>query len=406
MGRMTDMWSDTTFTIHQIDGRARTGRLQLPRGEVLTPAFMPVGTQATVKSLDPLDLRSIGAQIVLANTYHLMLRPGADLIERFGGVSRFMRWEGPVLTDSGGFQVFSLAANRRLSRSGVTFHSHLDGSRHELSPERAMALQIQFGSDITMALDVCVGYGASEREQVEAMRLTHEWLPRNIAAFAEHAERSSHRGVLFGICQGGFRPDRRQESARYLSDLGVAGCAIGGLSVGEPKEVMAEMLDASVESLPAEKPRYLMGVGSPEDLWNGVAAGIDMFDCVLPTRVARRGALYTPSGRISVTAARMRDQDESVDATCDCYTCQTFSVAYLNHLFRARELLGYRLASIHNLRFIQRQMEDIRLAIESETFADARARFLAGYRTADQTVAAEQRARFRQRRGAEELSDT
>jgi queuine tRNA-ribosyltransferase len=398
MGRMTDTSLVTSFTVHHTDQRARAGRLQLPRGEVLTPAFMPVGTQATVKSLDPLDLRAVGAQIVLANTYHLMLRPGADLIERFGGVGHFMRWEGPVLTDSGGFQVFSLAANRRLSEAGVTFHSHLDGSRHVLSPERAVALQVQFGSDITMALDVCVGYGATEREQVEAMRLTHAWLPRNVQAFEELKSRTDHRGVLFGICQGGFGPGRRRESARFLADMDVAGCAIGGLSVGEPKEVMAEMLAASVDPLPTEKPRYLMGVGSPEDLWNGVAAGIDMFDCVLPTRVARRGALYTPTGRVTVTAARFREVDEPVDDTCDCYTCRTFSVAYLNHLFRAKELLGYRLASIHNLRFIQRQMEAMRESILSSTFSEARARFLAGYQTADQVVAAEQRARFRQRR--------
>jgi queuine tRNA-ribosyltransferase len=401
---MTDTTLVTSFTVHQTDQRARAGRLQLPRGEVLTPAFMPVGTQATVKSLDPADLRTVGAQIVLANTYHLMLRPGADLIERFGGVSHFMRWEGPILTDSGGFQVFSLAANRRLSEEGVTFHSHLDGSRHELSPERAVALQVQFGSDITMALDVCVGYGASEREQIDAMRLTHAWLPRNVQAFDELKDRTAHPGLLFGICQGGFDARRRSESARFLADMEVAGCAIGGLSVGEPKEVMAEMLDDSVDPLPAEKPRYLMCVGSPEDLWNGVAAGIDMFDCVLPTRVARRGALYTPNGRVSVSAARFREVDAPVDDTCDCYTCRTFSVAYLNHLFRAKELLGYRLASIHNLRFIQRQMEAIREAIMTGTFSEARARFLARYQTADQVVAAEQRARFRQRRDSGPVS--
>jgi len=398
MGHMMERLVKAQLTIEGTDGRARAGRLTLPRGDVLTPAFMPVGTQATVKSLDPHDVRGVGAQIVLANTYHLMLRPGADLIERFGGVSHFMRWEGPVLTDSGGFQIFSLAANRKLSDEGVTFHSHLDGSRHELSPERAVALQIQFGSDVTMALDVCAGYGATEREQIEAMRLTHDWLPRNIAAFAEEAARREHPGALFGICQGGFDPNRRAESARFLADLPVDGCAIGGLSVGEPKDVMAEMLDVSVEPLPTEKPRYLMGVGSPEDLWNGVAAGVDMFDCVLPTRVARRGALYTPDGRISITAARYRELDEPVDAECDCYTCQTYSAAYLHHLFRAKELLGYRLATIHNLRFIQRQMETMRAAILSGTFASAFSDFHARYQPANQVVAAEQRARYRQAR--------
>lgn len=388
----------TTFTLLGTDGRARAGRLSLSRGEVLTPVFMPVGTQATVKSLDPADLRAIGARIVLANTYHLMLRPGADVIERLGGVSRFMRWDGPVLTDSGGFQVFSLAANRRLSDQGVTFQSHLDGSRHVLSPERAIQLQVQFGSDIAMALDVCVGYGATEREQSDAMRLTHDWLPRNIAEFERLGDRRVHKRMLFGICQGGFDPSRRTESAGFVAESNVAGCAIGGLSVGEPKEVMAEMLDASVAPLPRRKPRYLMGVGSPEDLWNGVAAGIDMFDCVLPTRVARRGALYTPEGRVSITAGRYRDRDEAVDPACDCMTCRTFSVAYLHHLFRAKELLGYRLASIHNLRFMHRQMETVRESILSGAFAEARSRFLSTYQTADQQVAAEQRARFRERR--------
>lgn len=391
---------DSVFSLDGTAGRARSGRLRLPRGDVLTPAFMPVGTQATVKALDPADVRAVGAQIVLANTYHLMLRPGADLIERFGGVSHFMRWDGPILTDSGGFQVFSLAANRRLSDAGVTFHSHLDGSRHDLSPERAIELQLQFGSDVAMALDVCVGYGATEREQIDAMRLTHDWLPRNIAAFEQLGQTLNHRGVLFGICQGGFDINRRQHSARFLADMEVAGCAIGGLSVGEPKEVMAAMLEASIGALPTEKPRYLMGVGSPEDLWNAVAVGIDMFDCVLPTRVARRGALYTPAGRIAITAARYRELDEPIDSTCDCYACRTFSAAYLSHLFRAKELLGYRLASIHNLRFVQRQMESMRRAILDGTFDTARQHFLATYRTADQSVAAEQRARFRQRRSA------
>jgi queuine tRNA-ribosyltransferase len=401
MDCMTGVTSDNPFSLEATSDRARAGKLRLPRGEVLTPVFMPVGTQATVKSLDPADLRDIGAQIVLANTYHLMLRPGADLLERLGGVSHFMRWDGPLLTDSGGFQVFSLAANRRLADAGVIFHSHLDGSRHELSPERAMQLQVQFGSDISMALDVCVGYGATEREQIDAMRLTHDWLPRNIAAFEELQASQEHRGLLFGICQGGFDTERRRQSSRFLADMDVAGSAIGGLSVGEPKEVMAEMLDASVASLPAEKPRYLMGVGSPEDLWNGVAAGIDMFDCVLPTRVARRGALYLPGGRVSITATRFRERDVQIDPACDCYTCRTFSVAYLNHLFRAKELLAYRLASIHNLRFIQRQMEAMRTAILAGTFEDARREFLAGYRSADQQVAAEQRAKYRQRRTSE-----
>lgn len=261
-----------------------------------------------------------------------------------------------------------------------------------------MLLQVQFGSDISMALDVCVGYDASDREQRDAMTLTHEWMPRNIEAFRQLQEERDHRGLLFGICQGGFHADRRRSSARFLADMDVDGCAIGGLSVGEPKDVMADMLDQSVDELPRDKPRYLMGVGSPEDLWNGVAAGIDMFDCVLPTRVARRGALFTPVGRIAVTASRFRDKDEPIDASCDCYTCRTFSVAYVHHLFRSKELLGYRLASIHNLRFIERQMDTMRRAIDTGTFAAERSRFLEAYQAADQNIAAEQRAKFRQRR--------
>jgi queuine tRNA-ribosyltransferase len=388
------------FSIEAISGQARAGVMRLPRGIVETPVFMPVGTQATVKSLDPNDLESVGARIVLANTYHLLLRPGADTIERLGGVSHFMRWERPVLTDSGGFQVFSLAGQRVLSEAGVTFRSHLDGSLHELTPERAMVLQAQFGSDITMALDVCVGYGASESEQLTATRLTHAWLPRNVAAFEDERARRGHHGVLFGICQGGFRAERRAESAAVVADSGASGCAIGGLSVGEPKDVMAEMLAASLGPLPAERPRYLMGVGSPEDLWNGVAAGIDMFDCVLPTRVARRGALYTPAGRVDVTSARYRELDDPIDAACDCYTCRSFGAAYLHHLFRAKELLAYRLASVHNLRFILRQVETMRRAIRANRFEDERRAFLASYATSDQRVAARQRALFRARRAA------
>ena len=385
------------FTVDAADGPARAGVLILPRGSVRTPAFMPVGTQASVKALTPDDVRGIHADIILANTYHLMLRPGADLIERLGGVSHFMRWDGPLLTDSGGFQVFSLAANRALSERGVVFRSHIDGSRHELTPERAITLQRQFGADISMALDVCAGYGASDAEQQSAMELTHRWLPRNIAAFEANTDAAagSPQPLLFGICQGGFNETRRIASARAIASAPVGGCAIGGLSVGEPKEIMAEMLAYSVNELPADRPRYLMGVGSPEDLWNGVAEGVDMFDCVLPTRVARRGALFTPAGRVSIVAARFRSLDDAIDPTCDCQTCATFSAAYLNHLFRAEELLAHRLASIHNLRFIMRQMEAMRAAIHAGRFSAARAAFLHEYRAVDQAIASEQRAKHR-----------
>ncbi|RIK39212.1 MAG: tRNA guanosine(34) transglycosylase Tgt, partial [Chloroflexi bacterium] len=316
--------SDSPFQVLATSGSARTGLLSLPRGVVQTPAFMPVGTQAAVKALDPSDLRGAGVEIVLANTYHLMLRPGAGIIEQHGGVSHFMRWEGPVLTDSGGFQIFSLAAHRTLNESGVTFRSHLDGSAHHLTPERAIGLQHQFGSDISMALDVCAGYDATEPEQLQAMELTHRWLPRNLLAFRSlQPECDGTRPLMFGIAQGGFDAARRAYSAQIIAESGCDGCAIGGLSVGEPKVVMAEMLAASVAELPADRPRYLMGVGSPEDLWNCVAAGVDLFDCVLPTRVARRGALYTAGGRVNITSARYLTDNGPVDPDCDCYCCST-----------------------------------------------------------------------------------
>ena len=383
------------FTVSATDGRARRGTLTLPRGIVETPVFMPVGTQASVKALDPGDLNAVGTEIILANTYHLMLRPGADVLEQLGGVSHFMRWDRPLLTDSGGFQVFSLANNRTVRESGVTFRSHIDGSRHELTPERAISLQHQFGSDITMALDVLAGYDADDAEQRRAMELTHCWLPRNVQRFRELHPAGSASGLLFGICQGGFDAAQRRESASVVASSGVDGLAIGGLSVGEPKAVMAEMLLASIECLPRDYPRYLMGVGSPEDLWNGVAAGVDMFDCVLPTRVARRGALYTGDGRVDITAARFKSIDDPVDPECDCPTCKTFSAAYLHHLFRSEELLAYRLGSIHNVRFLHRQMEAMRRAIESGGFSAARHAFLERFRPANQQVAAEQRGRYR-----------
>jgi queuine tRNA-ribosyltransferase len=402
---MTVHRTNRPFEVLATDCAARVGQLRLPRGDVDTPAFMPVGTQASVKSLDPVDIRETGSQIVLANTYHLMLRPGADIIAGFGGVSRFMRWNGPVLTDSGGFQVFSLSNRRKLSEDGVEFQSHLDGSRHVLTPRRAIELQFALGSDISMPLDVCAGFASSDDEQLRAMMLTHRWLTENVSAFRElhlHDGDDCPRSLLFGICQGGFDVDRRIESARLIADAECDGCAIGGLSVGEPKDIMREMLDASIQQLPAEQPRYLMGVGSPEDLWNAVSSGVDMFDCVLPTRVARRGAVFTADGRVNLTASRFLTLDEPIEMNCDCRTCTTYPIGYLCHLFRSKELLAYRLASIHNVRFIQRQMEEMRSAIRDRRFDAARAAFLRRYRPADQAVAAAQRAKFRARRDSVE----
>lgn len=358
---------------------ARRGRMETRHGVVETPAFMPVGTQATVKTLHPDEVAATGAQIVLANTYHLMLRPGLEVIEQAGGLHRFMGWLGPILTDSGGFQVFSLAHQAKVTEAGVSFRSHINGDRHSLTPERAVELQIGFGSDIAMVLDHFVGLPAERTAVAASTARTARWLDRCIAAYRDlaGAERGS---ALFGICQGGMEADLRRESAARIANADVAGCAIGGLSVGEPKPVMAAMLEAATPQLPAEKPRYLMGVGSPEDLWEGVARGVDLFDCVLPTRLARNGALFTATGRIDIRSGRFRDLHDPIEPGCDCSTCQRFTSAYLHHLFRAREVLGLRLASVHNLRFLARQMETMRSAIERGTFAAARAAFHAAYR--------------------------
>jgi queuine tRNA-ribosyltransferase len=358
---------------------ARQGILVTRHGSVATPAFMPVGTRATVRTLHPDEVRATGSQILLGNTYHLMLQPGLETIERAGGLHRFMAWSGPILTDSGGFQVFSLAHQAKVSEQGVRFRSHIDGSTHALSPERAMELQLGFGSDIVMALDHFVGLPA-EREAVAASTArTERWLRRCIDAFDELG--GIERGAgLFGICQGGMEIDLRRESAAMLREAEVAGCAIGGLSVGEPKPVMNELLEAAIPELPRDKPRYLMGVGSPEDLWSGVARGVDLFDCVLPTRLARNAALFTPGGRVNIRNTRFRELHEPLDPECDCSTCSTFTAAYLHHLFRAGEVLGLRLASVHNLRFLTRQMETMQSAIAAGTFREAAAAFHDRYR--------------------------
>ena len=367
------------------------------RGMIDLPAFMPVGTQATVKALTPSDVQATGSQILLANTYHLMLRPGLDIIQAAGGLHQFMGWSGPILTDSGGFQVFSLANRRKVSEQGVTFRSHLDGSAHELSPERAVDLQLGFGSDIVMPLDDVVGFDSDARRQTESMERTHRWLDRALQHWRARGNATSDedgQAFLFGIAQGGFDAGRRRESASAVAESAVDGCAIGGLSVGEPKVTMLEMLAASISALPVDRPRYLMGVGSPEDLWQCVALGVDMFDCVHPTRVARRGALFTLDGRVNITSARFARDFGPVDPSCDCETCSTFSAAYLHHLFRARELLAYRLGTIHNLRFIQRQMASIRQSLEVGTFDSEKRAFLDRYQVSNADVAKEQKQRW------------
>jgi len=368
------------FEVLAVDGAtsARRGRMETSRGVVQTPAFMPVGTQATVKTLLPQEVRATGAQIILANTYHLMLRPGLETLVAAGGLHRFMGWDGPILTDSGGFQIFSLASNARVREHGVAFRSHIDGSRRELTPETAVGLQLGWGSDIVMALDHLVGLPAEFASVRDATERTHRWLTRCVDAFADAG--GEQRAALFGICQGGMDPDLRRESAAAISAAAVAGSAIGGLSVGEPKPVMAEMLEIVAEILPVDKPRYLMGVGSPEDLWMGVARGVDLFDCVLPTRLARNAALFTPEGRVNIKQRRFAELHAPLDPDCDCDTCTRFSAAYLHHLFRAGEVLGLRLASVHNLRFLANQIEVIRRAIEQSSFVSAQASFLDCYR--------------------------
>ncbi len=355
-------------------------------GPVETPAFMPVGTQATVKTLLPREVRATGAEILLANTYHLMLRPGLDTLVAAGGLHRFMGWNGPILTDSGGFQIFSLAGNVRVRESGVMFQSHIDGSYRALDPEGAVAMQLGWGSDVVMALDHLVGLPSDSKTVRDATERTHRWLARCIDAF--DVQGGPERAALFGICQGGMDAEMRRSSAEALAGANVAGCAIGGLSVGEPKPVMAEMLEIVTPVLPILKPRYLMGVGSPEDLWMGVARGVDLFDCVLPTRLARNGALFTGEGRVNIKQRRFAELHAPLDPECDCETCTEFTAAYLHHLFRSREILGLRLASIHNLRFLARQMEAIRTAIESGRFAAAQSAFLDRYRPVGQVASA------------------
>ncbi len=356
----------------------RRGRMNTAHGQIETPAFMPVGTQATVKTLLPQEVRATGTQIILANTYHLMLRPGIKTLIDAGGLHRFMGWSGPILTDSGGFQIFSLAANARVFESGVAFRSHIDGSPHELDPESCIWLQLGWGSDIVMVLDHLVGLPSDVETVRAATDRTHRWLYRCITAFQELGG-GSH-AALFGICQGGMDPDLRRASAEILAKADVDGCAIGGLSVGEPKPVMAEMLEIIGPSLPVSKPRYLMGVGSPEDLWMGVERGVDIFDCVLPTRLARNGALFTRQGRVNIKQRQFAHQHAPIEPECDCEACGLFSAAYIHHLFRAREILGLRLASVHNLRFMAREMATIRAAIERGKFGTAYSEFLDQYR--------------------------
>lgn len=341
--------------------KARLGELTTPHGVINTPVFMPVGTQATVKAVLPRDLKELGAQIVLSNTYHLYLRPGEDVVKKAGGLHKFMGWDAPILTDSGGFQVFSLGALRKITDEGVSFKSHIDGSEHFISPEKAMEIQNKLGADIMMAFDECVPYPCDYDQAKSAVDRTYLWAKR----CKENHKREDQ--ALFGIVQGSTFEDLRKQSARELIDLDFPGYAIGGLSVGEPKEIMYEVLDYTVPMLPRNKPRYLMGVGSPDALIEGVIRGIDMFDCVLPTREARHGSVLTDNGRLVLRNATYSKDYNPIDEKCDCYTCKNFSRAYIRHLIKSEEILASVLTSIHNLRYLQNLMSRIREAISENS---------------------------------------
>lgn len=365
------------FEILARDGEARLGRLATAHGVIETPIFMPVGTQGSVKSLCPQDLRDAGAQIILGNTYHLYLRPGDELLARRGGLHHFAAWDRPILTDSGGFQVFSLKDIRKISEAGVEFRSHLDGGKHFFSPEKVMSIQENIGSDIMMVLDECVAYGADYDYTAKSLELTTRWARRCRAAHPK----GTNGQLLFGIVQGGFFKDLRERSLEQLAEIDFDGMAIGGLSVGESIPEMYDMLGHIAPMLPGEKPRYLMGVGTPMDILTGIENGVDMFDCVLPTRNARNGTLFTSRGKLNIRRAEFREDDGPLDPDCACYTCRTFSKAYLRHLYVAQELLSYRLHSLHNITFFLKLARQAREAIAQGRFQALKALYAEVYRS-------------------------
>jgi queuine tRNA-ribosyltransferase len=367
------------FQVLATDGAARRGRLTTGHGAVDTPVFMPVGTQGTVKSLTPADLVEAGARIVLANTYHLYLRPGAALIRALGGLHRFMGWDGAILTDSGGFQVFSLARLRTLSEAGVRFRSPVDGSEHVLTPELVIDVQRALGSDIVMPLDECLAYPATRAEAEASLALTARWARRAQVAHAAPGQAGETRGALFGIVQGGVFEDLRARAARDLVELGFEGYAIGGMAVGESKRQMYDLTELVAGLLPPDRPRYLMGVGKPEDLVEAVGRGVDMFDCVLPTRNARNGGCFTADGPLVIKQARYAADGAPLEEGCPCYACRRFSRAYLRHLFMSSELLAYRLLSLHNVTYFVGLMRAMREAIAAGAFGPFKARFFARY---------------------------
>lgn len=352
-----------SFDLHATDGKARTGQINTPRGEIRTPAFMPVGTAATVKAMMPESVRATGADILLGNTYHLMLRPTAERIDRLGGLHKFMNWDRPILTDSGGFQVMSLAGLRKLTEKGVTFKSHVDGSSHEITPERSMEIQKLLGSDIVMCFDECPALPADRTRIAESMRMSMRWADRSKHAFGD---RPGH--ALFGIQQGGLEQDLREESAEALKEIGFDGYAVGGLAVGEGQQAMFDCLDCAPDMLPVDKPRYLMGVGKPDDIVGAVARGIDMMDCVLPSRSGRTGQVFTRHGVVNIKNARHADDPRPLDENCSCPACSNYSRAYLTHVFRSNEMISGMLLTWHNLQYFQDIMQGMRDAIAAGTF--------------------------------------
>lgn len=365
-----------TYELIKKDSRtkARRGRVNTPHGPIETPVFMPVGTAGTVKAMKPEEVRDLGAQIILGNTYHLYLRPGHEVVKAAGGLHKFMNWERAILTDSGGFQVFSLGAMRKISEEGVEFRSHIDGSKHMLSPEKSMEIQNALGSDIMMAFDECAPYPADRNYVKNSLERTTRWLKR-----CKEYHKNTEQQSLFGIMQGGMYKDLRKQSAEEIVELDLPGYAIGGLSVGEPKEIMYEVMDDCVDYLPADKPRYLMGVGSPDCLFEGVERGIDMFDCVLPTRIARHGMAMTSQGRVNIKNAKYERDFTPLDPNCDCYTCRNYSKAYLRHLFKSDEILSSMLMTTHNLHFLVNTMAGIRKAIEEDRFLEYKKEFYDSY---------------------------
>ena len=352
------------------DTSARLGEMITPHGIVHTPAFMPVGTQGTVKSMLPEEIKNCGAEIILSNTYHLYLRPGHETIKKLGGLHRFMNWPYPILTDSGGFQVYSLGALRKITPDGVMFRSHIDGSRHFLTPQKAIEIQEALGADIMMCLDECTPYPATLSQTEKSLNLTVKW-----AKLCKTAQTNNEQ-ALFGIIQGGSYLDLRKQAVEEITSLSFDGYALGGVSVGEPKEIMYKITDSITPLLPKDKPRYLMGVGTPQDIVFGVSCGIDMFDCVIPTRCARHGLLFTNSENVVIKNARWREDNNPIDETCDCYTCRNYSRAYLRHLYIAGEILAMVLNTIHNIRHYMRLMENIRLAISENRFGEFKKDFL------------------------------